>query len=124
MLYEVGDYVKCLFEPLYWDEIENENNPEDYDEDELPEYHPGFNSEMYEMINDGNAYEIISINEERNWVALRVNGHIWWWHTEWISMPCTRPKQLSEADKASPHIGVITKIIKMQAARERKGYAF
>lgn len=124
MLYKVGDYVKCLFQPIYWDIDDNDTNPENYYEEELLEFHPGFNDDMYMMLSETDTYEIVELNSNYPWVRLKSHeGAYWWWHIDWISMPCNAPKKLSNADELSPHRNVIIKIMKMQAARERKGYA-
>lgn len=120
----VGMIVTAKWEPLYWDSWDNDNNPEDYDEDELipPEEHPGFNSAMDKML--GNQYEIIQISNAMPWVKLRnENGDAYWWHLNWLQMPQYKV-ELTEADKASKYFKVINKIKCMQARRLNSGYLF
>lgn len=123
-MYNVGNLLQCLYDPFYWDSIDNENNPEGIDEDSLIEVgeHPGFSSDMYEMI--GNWYEIVDVHLHQPWIKLRAeDGRLWWWHKEWLSLPKENIK-LSVADETSKYKHIILKIKKMEASRERKGHAF
>lgn len=123
-MYNKGDLVQCLYDPFYWDTIDNENNPEGVDEEDLlPENeHPGFNDEMNSML--GNWYEIKDEHPHKPWILLKdEDGQLWWWHTDWLSKPKENIK-LSQVDESSKYKHVILKIKKMQASRERKGYVF
>lgn len=125
MIYKVGDFVKCIEEPAYWDSIDNDNNPDDLEEEYLiaEDDHPGFTSEMYDML--GYECEITRIHESKPWILLRdSNGNNWWWHMDWISIPIQSKIIMTEADNNSKYKSVILKIKKMQDTRERKGYAF
>lgn len=125
MIYKVGDFVKCIEEPAYWDEVDNDINPEDLDEDCLiaEGYHPGFTSEMYDMLNE--EAEVVKIHDYKPWIMLKdSNGGRWWWHMDWISRPIQSKIIMTEADNNSKYKSVILKIKKMQDTRERKGYAF
>lgn len=127
MLYEVGDYVKCLYEPLYWDGYENDTNAEDLEEESLvPEgEHPGFNEYMYHMIHPLTEYTVEQVHDFKPWVGLADSeGRRWWWHIDWISKPLQSKIVMTEADNNSKYKSVILKIKKMQETRERKGYAF
>ena len=124
MGFYVGQLVIAKWQPLYWDPFENENNPEDYDEDELEDIdeHPGFNDEMYQML--GKEFEVIELHDTKPWIKLRNQyGEEWWWHTNWIEKQAIIITY-SDADKSSKYLKVITKVKQMQARRLNHGHKF
>lgn len=119
----VGDTVKCVNEPTYWDEDENHEYYYDDDEDAMePDEHPGFNSDMYEML--GHEFVVKEIHKYKPWVKLedKDGNDYFWWHLDWVEYIETI--ELSEIDKASKYIKVITKIKKMDYKRKGAGYVF
>ena len=118
----VSDIVTCRYEPDYWDMDDNDYHYDEGDDDCIPTgEHPGFTSEMADMI--GDDYVVKAINKFHPWVELEdENGDSYWWHTDWLVVTTT--VQLSEFDMTSQHKNVIIKIKRMNARRKGAGYAF